>query len=391
MYNKNKRLIINILLVTIIVSILSFFTSNLIIKASDGVYYYDELEINQFIPNNSIIVTNIDYHEGSNFYTTNAKIHFLSDEENPERCKTNYCGKTETIKEHTNYQVKDYNSIFGTTDKQYDGWKVYKYSYYHDVVLVPTNKEDSSDIEQEPAEDKYEVTTRCSDKTPAKTIWYKFTPVTDYEKLGNKWNIEENLYSIRAIEDQKNTWQNSLRFSYQGKQNDLLYYKMKYEMSYSYSNLDYDNYDIITIKNDDDEFLDFDYYSSSFSNFRKFFTEINDSNMHNLTFTVNKESLYSRLALNVKDIMILTEINEGNKLDTTTLNNNDNILYITECEDGYNAEGKVLFKKEEEIPSDKVITKNPFTGNTLLTVFAIITLIITIGLLMIINKQKTQE
>ena len=379
---QNRFLIIfglNFLLLLLTIHCISF---NLT-YSTGAIYNYSDLQEGEIILFDSQITVE-DYLIQENIYSgaydsassiSNINIHYCDDED----CLSDWnFGLSKQITADAPHKVLSYKDVYNLDNGEYVGWEVRfakrysgdlciydEYSYecienhQGDVVLVPTkNKE----------------VVCLSDNENVISKWYKYSEdmkVTidknidgNFVKEGNKYSFLRNgTYSEPAV----------LSFDFNSNKNDSFYFKILgnygYGLSYEIDNVDY-SFD-----------QEIPFYA------RK---KINLANEGNNNLTFNLGNFYNG-ALNVKGIftiikepMILTYLNSGEKLDPTMVSDGDNIINIKQCSTGYIRETKSVYE-EKDNQDDNVLeeNKNPETGDRLIINIIFILFISIIALILL--------
>lgn len=309
-------------------------------------------------------------------YISNINIHYCDDE----ACLSDWnFGTSKQVTADAPHKVLSYKDVYNVDNGEYVGWEVrfakrysgdlciyQEYSYecidnhYGEVVLVPTkNKEVACLLDDENVSSK----------------WYRYKEdlkVTiddridgNFKKTGDSYSFLRNgTYNTPAV----------LSFDFEANKNDSFYFRILgnygYGLSYKINNVEYS----------------FDQAIPFYQ--RKKIDGISDGN-NNITFTLGK--FYNGNSVNVKGIfttirepMVLTYINSGEKLDTTKVSNGDKILNIKQCSTGYIKETKSVYEKDENQQENiQDNNSNPETGDRLIVNIIFIFLISIVSLLLI--------
>ena len=207
LFINNKRVILLVLSVLIIVIFINLFSVKKDTKSSN-VYEFSTLKNGDIIPFNSKIVGNFNLH--LLFKSSDNKItHYYrskiikANQTNVFYCKSKDCLENNDYKLAKNlfnvgnstyfeYNVSNYKDIFGRNNNNYTGWEVYflpfEYinenfhsmyiGYYYDIALIPTS----------------DKTNKCLDKISNYGISNKFEIISN----SDSFNIDNNNFYLKT-------------------------------------------------------------------------------------------------------------------------------------------------------------------------------------------------
>lgn len=347
---KRVRFIVLLLLIFIF----SYFLFNLKTYSYEDVYYYDDLKIGDFIPNNSTIIVDYDYHDASMFYRKYAYICYYSSLEDEDNL--DYRGlqsvKCYEVSINSKEKISDYKTIYENESFVYDGWEVVAVKNNY-IYLEPTSFKSS--IEIIPTKDnEYTLKGNCKNEENALNKWYIFKNVsafTESELSDSVWDYENNLLLLSEFKNHDLGYTDEVKFTFEAEKGDILYFESKLYLDdyYSYAENLQDN---LTIYLDDESILlsESDFY-------KKNYYVIDNDGFHELKFVFEKnKSDFSYLHL--KNLRTLSYIGDESKLNLDKVNNGDNVYYEVSCND-YIMSGELEVLKEEIV--DDVIDNNPPT------------------------------
>lgn len=333
-----------------------------------AVYNYSDLQEGDIIPFGSQIKLD-DYlstdYVSSYAYTSASTISKI----NLNYCDDEAClsdwdfGSSVQLSSSAVYNVSSYKDIYGKDNGDYIGWEVrfaknysgnrctyvgYSYEcitdHYGEMVLVPTKSTEAeclSDLEN--VTSKWYIYSNDFDVKIDDSINDNFKKVDD----GYLFVRKNSTYSKPA----------GITFSMDTKENDSFYFKLLGNFGNSRK---------ILLNN---EVISKFEQSTPFYNEEKI--DLTKSGENILEFSFGDFSYYGSSYLSgtvytkIKDPMVLTYINSGEKLDTSNLKDGDKIIHIQKCDTtNYVKETKSVYEKEQDKVDevvDKEEVKNPET------------------------------
>lgn len=371
--NKKKKIFLFTIFVFTLGLLLQFKT-----YSYEDVYYFDELKVGDFLPNGSTVISNVDYHEKSMHYSDVVYLRYysyLGDLENLE-----YSGaqvlRDFPISTKSRDVVRTYQEIYETENFSFAGWIVVGVKN-NEVYLEPADE--GADIITKPSDSNdYLLEATCIDGTDASHLWYKYEDITQYQidKGASAWQWNNGEISFRTFNTIRSGYTTKITFTFQANQDSVLYFESRAfanPLDAEYHSTTADQFKMV-LDGTEVEIDNHDFY-------RKNYYELLSDGEHTLEFVFTRGKSAFAYAY-FKNLRILTYLGDGEKLDTTLLNNNDKIYYEALCAD-YKMSGETIVKKEVvEIPEPEDDNPNTFDG------ISIYLLVISISLLCLFVVRK---
>ena len=369
---KTRKIIISTISIFImILSLIAISNTELIFAKEDNVYYLDELQIGQFIPNGTTLVG---VHK---YYTSGRSENYAI---------LSFSGNNVILEGNNTHIVKEYEYYASGISEKYNGWIVDGFDVGDDankIYLSPSNKTTELKMEE------YEIIDACDDNDNKTTSWYKSKEITDVviETTDKSyWNIDENSYGI-AFEYGKTIptdFTAKISFKFSAKKGDYL--------SINYKQATTETYRLNKVNGDD--YIEVEKKTLDHSNFKQFQyvgnmkIEIKESGEYE--FIIDELSFIKynwpdTAYFYLKNPQVISIINNGNKLDETNLDSNEELYYECKCSNGYIYKDTINYHKQEE-PSEEI--KNPETNGNLLYIGVLLTLFTSVALLIKYNSEK---
>ena len=342
---------------------------NLTYANLDNVYYLEDLRVGDFIPYGSTILTTIDYHgySGSYYiaengekkysggYINNAHLYYQNFMQgcNYDKEYLGSCFTIDTIMNNSSYDLKTFSDVVhssSSAEDEYIGWVVYK-TYSSTVYLEPVS--DYSKINNTPSLDNsYMIDTYFvdSDESLIENSWYRVTEINDYNIDNDFWIKDNNLFRFRntGIYDTNTSY--VLSFKFDAEEGDIVSFDIRGGLGYLVrKSIGVDEFIIEFNGNvvSDPLGISCNFYSTDTASCHQkndlYVTtrlSVTDSGEQTLTFTyINNGQVYdsSKISLYtygyVKNLRVLSLLNEGKQLDTTLVKDGD-VLYYMSVGDG---------------------------------------------------------
>lgn len=343
----------------------------------ENVYYFDDLKIGDYIPYNSYVVLSKDYHFCSGMdLTSYVRVSYLP------MNGISYQAVYETYT--SSFSVSNYETVFGENEDGsafMTGWMVASVVSSKDsrdsvVYLKPVNV--YSEITTVPSSvNEYSVSASCFDQSNAIYSWYRANSINKYSSQSSDGmevpiNINGNVIKIGGFSDKKIGYTATVSFTFEANKGDILSFDTRgaFNMYYDYAPTNRGMIDLITIQIDGKE--ESLYPTNLFTNHSY---TLSSSGEHTLTIVLNKryEGSYTNdsgsyypqdLFLYIKDLKVMTLVNQGDRLDTKKINNGDTLYYMSTCDDGYVMGKSMLYTNAASNQIED--NKNPNTKNGLL-------------------------
>ncbi|MGN1372352.1 MAG: hypothetical protein ACI4XM_08790 [Candidatus Coprovivens sp.] len=325
---------------------------NLTYANLDNVYYYEDLHVGDFIPYGSTILTTVDYHGycGNTYYNDGSSVEYTDGYLNYVYIAYKYTNlsydKEFLLLNNSSHEVKtvydfvsSYNPDF---NDKYIGWVVYKIKAPYVYLEAVT---DYSKINSTPSLDNaYTIDTSFvdSDGSLSKNSWYRITDINDYEINNNFWVKENDLFRFRNTGIYASGTSYALSFKFDAKAGDIISFDTRAGLGWRSST---DSYVIklngVTIP--DPIGVDTSTPNVSQTNDLYVTTRLSviDSGEQTLNFIYynngqvyepNNYLLYTYGY--VKNLFVMSLLNEGEQLDTSLVDDGDKIYYVSESDSG---------------------------------------------------------
>lgn len=320
-----------------------------------AIYNYSELQEGDIIPFGSQIklddfVSN-DYvysyaYLGAN-YISKININYCDDED----CLSDWdFGSSVQLSSSATHNVSTYKDIYGKDNDEYVGWEVrfakdysgdrctyvgYSYecitNHYGEMVLVPTKNDEVECL---------------SDLENLTSKWYTYSD--DFEvKIDDTINdnfkkVDDGYLFIRKYNSYNQPA--SITFSMDTKENDVFYFKLLG----NFGSISRASTVLLNNEEISDVIQSIPYYSKEQIELPKSGKNILEFSFGDF-ITFSSSYLSGTVYTKIKDPMVLTYINSGEKLDTSNLNNGDRIIHIQKCDaTNYVRETKSIYEKEQD-------------------------------------------
>lgn len=376
---KVNRLIISILSIFIIMlGLIAISNTEVTFAQEDNVYYTDELNEGDFIPNGATIISIKTYY-GSSGYTYPLSLRLYT---NVEDNNANVSNQTISLTENSPYVIQTYQEYFtnSISQKIYDGWEVIA-ADYNRIILSPAEK--YAKVEEQ----DYNVKITCNDDTIAVNNWYKVGKI-NVELTTNDQSIWEKedgkygyAYSALSLEEKLTS---SIKFKFNAKENDILTFDVK-ESNYHDRNIININNGTITSKILEKDEVSSGYIQQKYSIENDGEYEFTIENFHSSFSQNNGKYYYNSEMFYIKDIQVLTPLNTGEQLDTSLVEDGDTIYYECGCSNGTMFRNTIEYKEEQE---ENPGISNPETNSNILYIGILIVMFTATAILIKFNSDK---
>lgn len=373
----------------IVLGLVVIVNTSKVFAKEENVKYITELQVGDFIPANSVLLTDktcVDiYHSESSARLVLSNIYGGSYD------------KIISLENNSSVVVGDYSSTFGT-EENYAGWVVSSIIGNNGVkyTLKPVNTGNQL-IQAPTSENDYSLNYQCS-SGDGNYLWYRYKTIDDYAITPpgrTVWTANNGVYEVLDNCAESGIHDAKLTFHFNAEKGDVVEFEFRgnHEPSVYFNGTSFDG------------ISQWFYHSQwgNYLNFRTFTFEVRESGTQELTFVYNRVDALDRDKcldqVVIRNVRLLTKINDGNKLDTSNLNVGDNVYYKCNCSDGagYTYRNSFQYKVndggEEVVSPEGVETvenpetiENPETQNNALSIGA---LIVIFSILMVVIGIKS--
>lgn len=350
-----KRILIIIIL--LFLAVLLLFTN--LTYSSDDIYYFNDIQVNDYFYYKDKIIIEQDQVDGSNLYSNKVTFYFY---ESAKDSLNNSYRKYKSIYVNTleTYEIPTYEELF-SKNSDYEGWTVFQVN--NNMVYLEPEGEKIGIIEEPNENNNYELKAKCLDNTTTENIsWYTYERI-NLTSENEVWQSNNEYNYISDYGTTKNTGSSSLKYTFTSKEGDYLTLKYRAAIGNDYSYYLKDTYEII---------LDDKVYEITTTNyFKQVFIPLEEGT-HTLEFKFTKYYSYFSY-MYIKDVLILTPVNTGSKLALDKVTSS-NIYYYLEC-DNYHQDSytTVNLKEEKEEIEEKEEDPNPETKDLIYPIIIIFT------------------
>ena len=402
--NKNNSIIaiLNTLLIILIVSAITFALKLKLTYSTSEIYYIEDLKTHDFILNDSTIINNstkfyytsaesrrytniyVFYYKTEEFYNKivtdlnapnsdypsysfyRSLINKSSEDELYQELLVKYGDNLESNYTATPFEknyitIKKYSEIF-QEDTEYNGWTIANYldiSDFSDLMTDPNpiiiiDLVPSNEIPNQKINDDYIITESCPANKTQTSIWYKYQTIDSYTINANNTNdnffsITDGLYSFSVSEY---PYSNSISFDFYADKGDIFHFEYLGHLSTGSA---WRNISDIILNNESIGSL------NSTNKYLEKKYSIETSGVQNLEFHFENDTIsYDQIREygNIKNLMLLTYINEGPQLDTSKVEEGDNIYVETICQNDCKLSSKFTYEQKEVSNEDKENNEN---------------------------------
>ena len=343
-----KNLLFCFIVIILSFGIVLFSNKTYMINTFKGEYIYvEDLKVGDFIENGAVLYVSSGYHFVSGRSLHN-KVWLCFAKGNYLKCSW----EDSEVSMNSSYKVLSYDEHFGV-NSEYDGW-VFKGIYNSDLVFVPSNAK--SVITQNPNMDNdYEVCGKCTVEGEVEYNWFKEFNITDYSVSSDTdEKIElESSDGILLLDRTEVNEDNDIviTFEFEANKGDIISFETRGSSSFNYAAswnqpTNYEDNGLLkeVYLNDNKVLTLSDNYL-----FNRSEIKVNKTGVQKLQFVLEDAYYYSKafgLTFYIKDLKLLSFINNGDKLDYSKVKYNDTLSYSMICPDGYLINDSFVFDKE---------------------------------------------
>lgn len=345
-----KNLLFCFIVIILSFGIVIFSNKTYMVNTFEGEYIYvEDLKVGDFIENGAVLYMSENHHfiSGSKLsniaYLCFSKSDFL---------ECNWRDDSIVYFE-SDYTVSSYADVFGE-DVNYDGWVFKGILYNHYLVFVPSGEKTM--ITQVPNfGNDYEVCGKCTVEGEVEYNWFKEFNITNYSVSSNtdekiELDFSDNVFLLNRTsfnEDNKII----ITFEFEANKGDIISFETRGSSSFDYaaswgSPYNYEDNGLLkeVYLNDESVMTLGDYHLYKLSKIK-----VSKSGLQKLQFLLDDSYFYSKafgLTFYIKDLKLLSFINNGDKLDYSNVKYNDRLSYSMICPDGYLINDSFVFDKE---------------------------------------------
>jgi len=334
----------------------------------DNVMYVSELQVGDYIPAGTVLLTEKTYVDMYSKKTT-AELWLGGD-------------KFIELENNESTILEDAATLLGMDDN-YEGWVVTNVGFdYYD--LSPANSDRSSQLLQIPGEENgYSVEYQCPPRysgdiyNTSDYTWYKYKSITNPSITSTPagitgWIVSDGNYEVMDSEKTGNLSETKLSFEFTAEKDDIVAFEVRgnrvpivqingvAQTISEFSSLKYNTVKLRVVESGNQK-LDIIYHRKE-----------------NYTWGSSIEGeTYGHVI--VRNINLLTTVNEGNQLDITKVSSGDNICYECSCDSGYLYKNSFRYVNGDQNPSVSEnigsggAVKNPATSSNIIYIVILIT------------------
>ena len=349
----------------------------------DDIFLFDDLKVDDFIPNKATILTDYDYHDASMNYEEEVYLCYtaaVGDEDNVDYrgLPRNSCYKVEN---NSKVIVSTYQEVFESDKYKFNGWVVSSTRSNY-VYLEPADEGFHIEIKPDKT-NNYTLEGYCASGNYATNKWYKYVDVNKTD-IGNDsvWEYKDDVLILNEFSLKDDDYEEKLTFNFKAAKNDILYFESKLFFRPYYGSVD--EKDELLIYLDGEEIIldESDFY-------QKNYYVIEDDGEHILELHFKKNNgKFSYVHL--RNLRILTYLGDADSLDITNLNNEDQIYYEVYCDD-YVMSGETIVVKDvvPEIDQD-LDDDNPETSDSFYKYILFSSILLVIVIILLWRRKYTR-